>query len=57
MQSEQQKSMWIFGRRILPRLEMGNEVKCREATEDVVVVIKAVDNYGVEKCICRRGGF
>lgn len=48
MQSERQKSRRVFGRRILPRLGIGNELRCREATEDaVVVVVEAVDNYGV----------
>lgn len=56
MQSERQKSRRVFGRRILPRLGIGNELRCREATEDAVVVVEAVDNYGVDKYVSRRGG-
>lgn len=40
----------------MPRLEIGNELRCREATEDTVVVIKVVDNCGVDKCVSRRSG-
>jgi len=56
MLAEQQKSGRIFGRIILPRLEIGNELRCRESTEDAVVVIKVVDNYRVNKYVSRRSG-
>lgn len=56
MQEELQKSRWIFGRRLLARLEIGNELRCREATEAAVVVIKVVDKYEMGKDISKRGG-
>lgn len=55
-QPERQESRRIFGRRILPRSEIGDELRCREAAEDAVVVMEAVDNCGVGKCVIGAGG-
>lgn len=52
-QPERQESRRIFGRRILPRSEIGDELRCRE---DAVVVMEAVDNCGVGKCVIGTGG-
>lgn len=57
MQLECHQSRWIFGRRILPRLEIGNELRCREATEDdAEIVIQVEDNCGVGKYLGRIVG-
>lgn len=56
MQLEWHQSRWIFGRRFLPRLEVGNEQRCRETTEDAGIVIKVGDNYGGGKYLGRMVG-
>lgn len=53
MQLECHQSRWIFGRRFLPRLEIGNEQRCRETLEDAEIVIKWEDNYGGGKYLGR----
>lgn len=40
----------------MARLEIGNELRCREAMEAAVVVIKVVDKYEMDKDISKRGG-
>lgn len=56
MQLECHQSRWIFGRTVLPSLEIGNELRCREATEDAEIVTKVEDNYGVGKYLGRMVG-
>lgn len=56
MQLECHQSRRIFDRRILPRLEMGNDLRCREAMEDAEIVIKVEDNSGVGKYLGRIVG-
>lgn len=45
-----------FWQEALARLEIGNELRCREAMEAAVVVIKVVDKYEMDKDISKRGG-
>lgn len=56
MQLECHQSRWILGRRILPRLEIGNELRCREATEDAEILTEVEDNCGVGKYLGRIVG-